>query len=201
MEDVNRFGCVNNSIRLRSGIYFDLAEPDPKDVRIDDIAGALSKIHRFGGQADGNMTRLLEYDSFYSVAEHSVACADVAIDDGLPDECVRAVLLHDAAEAYIGDMVRPLKIMIPQFREIEGRVSDAIAAAFSVDFGEWKSEIKEIDNAIVIAERNALFTPDAVEWTGETECRKLDIQFSMWLPSAAERAFLTAFRSLFKGFA
>ncbi|CAB4191637.1 hypothetical protein UFOVP1229_66 [uncultured Caudovirales phage] len=204
MEEVNNFGCVNSTIRLRSGLYFDLANPDPQTVRISDIAGALSKIPRFGGQADVNFVResggaAVFYDRAYSVAEHSFLCALRASDDELPIECVRAVFLHDATEAYVGDMVRPLKCMIPQFREIEKRVSDAIAVAFGVDFDRWHVEIKEIDNAMVIAERNALFTPDGVEWNGESTCRSLNPEFDFLLPMEAERCFTRVFERLFSG--
>mgnify|MGYP000629654760 FL=1 len=56
------FGCVNNTIRLVSGHYLDLANPMPDQFEIDDIAGGLSRICRFGGQCP----------QFYSVAEHSI---------------------------------------------------------------------------------------------------------------------------------
>ena len=202
MEDVNNFGCVNSTIRLRSGRYFDLANPDPATIDINDIAGALSKIPRFGGHADASFAmksrgESIFFERFYSVAEHSAQCASQAHEDGLPADCIRAVFLHDATEAFVGDMVRPLKCMIPQFRDIESRVNDAIAAAFGVDFSRWHAEIKEIDNAMVIAERNALFTPDSVKWHGEDTCRVLTPDFGFWLPEKAERHFLFIFKQLF----
>lgn len=177
------FGCVNNTIRLRSGIYFDLADPKPATVTMPDIAGALSKICRFGGQCE----------RFYSVAEHSVLCAKIAMDDGLPPCGVLAVLLHDAAEAFVGDCVKPLKIMLPQYSDVERRVEAAIAEAFDVSFTKWADEIREIDHAMLIAERHAMFSKDQVTWTGEDAARRVHPQFRMSYPPEAEIDFVAMF--------
>ena len=116
------FGCVRNTIRLRSGIYFDLADPKPEQIEITDIAGALSKICRFGGHCY----------RFYSVAEHCYHCSMVAEASPL------ALLLHDAAEAFTGDIVKPLKIMLPEFAAIERRPddSDLVVLPSDSDVGE-----------------------------------------------------------------
>lgn len=215
---VNDFGCVNNTIRLRSGLYFDLANPDPATIRIDDIAGALSKTSRFGGHGDVNwhlpvvtgcwwfprwldsavgwilgLLGLSAWETNYSVAEHCVLCARQAVADGLPAEAVFAVLLHDAPEAFTGDMVRPFKIMMPQYREIESRVTDAVGFAFGIDFDRWHAQIKKIDNEMVLAERRVLFSPDGVVWVDEATARVLTPEFRCMLPRAAERAFLECY--------
>ena len=166
------FGCVRNTIRLRSGIYFDLADPKPEQMEIVDIAGALSKICRFGGHCY----------RFYSVAEHCYHCSMVAEASPL------ALLLHDAAEAFTGDIVKPLKIMLPEFEAIEQRIEDIIAAKYVVDFSH--PEVKEIDQAMLIAERRRLFTRDSVLWTGEDKVRKLDPPLQMWRPEEAEAMFI-----------
>lgn len=120
------FGCVNNTIKLASGRYFDLANPQPEQIDIRDIAAALSKICRFGGHCR----------QFYSVAEHLIHCLITAQLDGLShSECV-AVFLHDASEAYVGDMVKPLKIMLLEYQQIEARVFSALMVRFGVDFGK-----------------------------------------------------------------
>src|SRR5581483_7354063 len=111
------FGCINNTIRLRSGRYLDLADPRPDQFAFADIAGGLSKICRFGGQIN----------HFYSVAEHCWHCCKLAGADGQCLETQVAVLMHDAAEAFCGDVVKPLKIMLPEYAEIERRVEAAIA--------------------------------------------------------------------------
>ncbi len=172
------FGCVKNTIRLRSGLYFDFLDPKPNQFMFADIAGALSKICRFGGQCDW----------FYSVAEHCYHCSRQAAKDGLSPEIQRAVLLHDAAEAFCGDMVKPLKIMMPEYSIVENRVEAVIAKKYGVDFS--RDEVREIDLAMLIAERRQLFSPDKTIWTGENQVRILDINFLKLDPQAAERAFI-----------
>lgn len=174
------FGCYKNTIRLRSGLYFDLRDPQPDQFTLDDIAGALSKICRFGGQID----------RFYSVAEHCVSCAKQAATDGQNRDVQAAALLHDAAEAFCGDVVKPLKVMLSDYGPIEDRVEAVIAAKFGID-PTHASVVKEIDMAMLIAERRALFTADAVEWTGERIVRRLELRPRFWSPNVAEIIFLS----------
>lgn len=169
---MKNFGCVNNTIRLRSGLYFDLVNPKQNQFCLSDIAGALSKICRFGGQID----------RFYSVAEHCVHCANLAIG------FERHALMHDAAEAFTGDMVKPLKIIMPQFVEIEKRIESLIQEKYRVDFSH--DRVKQIDHAMLIAERKILFSRDNVKWTGEDEVEKLSVEIECWMPEEAERRFL-----------
>lgn len=173
------FGCVKNTIRLRSGRYFDFLDPQPDQFTFSDITGALSKICRFGGQCP----------RFYSVAEHCWHCAGVAETDGLSPVTQIACLLHDATEAFCGDVVKPLKIMLPDYAQIEARVQTAIANKFSVDFEAESGAVREIDWAMLIAERRGLFSPDTVKWHGEDEVRRLSVPFFCWQPNYAESAF------------
>jgi len=181
------FGCVRNTIRLRSGRYFDLADPKPDQFTLADIAGALSKICRFGGQVG----------KFYSVAQHSVLCADQAMLDGLPLSVRRAALMHDAAEAFTGDIVKPLKVMLPEFAEIERRVEYVVNLKYGLLTGpyDW-DRVKEIDRAMLMAERRMLFSADQVEWTGERDVRRIELAAECYPPEAAERAFLKAAAAL-----
>lgn len=174
------FGCVGNTIRLRSGHYLDLSNPQKNQFTIEDIAGGLSKICRFGGQID----------CFYSVAEHAYWCATQAICDGLTRSEVAAVLMHDAAEAFVGDIVKPLKIMLPEFLAVEGRVERVIEGKFGVDFRTCKSQIRKIDHEMLIAERRSMFSADDVQWAGETTVRRLVVDFQKWTPFQAEGHFL-----------
>lgn len=173
------FGCVKNTIKLRSGSYFDFVEPKPDQFTFGDIAGALAKICRFGGQCP----------YFYSVAEHSVICAKIAIGDGLPIEFQRAALMHDAAEAFVGDIVKPLKIMLDEFKNIETLVEWTIAEKFRIDFTTTKEAVREIDHAVLIGERKALFGGDGVVWFGENEVRKLDLNLERLSWARAEVEF------------
>lgn len=174
------FGCVGNTIRLRSGCYLDLADPQCDHFTIEDIAGGLSKICRFG----------VQIDCFYSVAEHAYWCATQAGHDGLPEFVVAAVLMHDAAEAFIGDVVKPLKLMLTDFSKIEDRIERVIEHKFGVDFRTHKNNIRKIDHEMLIAERRAMFSADDVQWSGEETVRRLDVDFQKWIPSQAERHFL-----------
>lgn len=176
------FGCVKNTIRLRCGSYFDFRDPCPDQFTLEDIAGALSKICRFGGHCE----------RFYSVAEHSVHCLYQAYADQRPMASCFAVLMHDAAEAFCGDMVKPLKVMIPEYTAVERLVEQTIEAKFGIDFGAHRDTIREIDHAMLIAERRAMFSRDDVLWTGEKEVRRLSIEFQCWTPEEAERRFLEA---------
>lgn len=180
MSNSAAFGCVKNTIRLRSGCYFDFVDPQPDQFTLRDIAGALSKICRFGGQIE----------RFYSVAEHSVMCAEQAEADGFPLDTQIAALMHDAAEAFVGDVVKPLKIMLAEYPAIEDRVESVIAEKFTIDFRGEREVVREIDRAMLIAERRQLFSRDDVEWFGENEVRKLSVDFQCWNPRDAEHWFL-----------
>jgi len=178
------FGCVGNTIKLRSGLYLDLANPTAEQFTFSDIAGALSKICRFGGQVS----------RWYSVAEHSCHCACVASKRQLPFEVRRAALMHDAAEAFVGDVVKPLKIMLAEYSEIESRLERVIAAKFEVDFETHAEAIKDIDKVMLISERRKMIKPDGVAWQGEEHVQPLDVNFGYWSPTYAESQFTGAAR-------
>ncbi len=175
------FGTVGTTIRLESGRYLDLLNPKPDDIVIEDIAGALSRICRFGGHVS----------RFYSVAEHSWHACAQARADGLPVEYQRAALLHDATEAYLGDVVKPLKVLLKDYQWIEGAFTHVILERFrlSRSVAMWDA-IKEIDQAMLIAERKALFSRDGVAWAGESDVRSLPVQVRCWNPDQARWEFL-----------
>lgn len=119
------------AILLRSGIVFDLADPKAEDVDIRDIAYSLARTQRFNGH-------LFEGDS---VARHSIRVMR-AVDR----EFYLDALLHDASEAYIGDVTRPMKIVLgDSFREFENRIASVVAEAFGL---QWPvpPEVKKADD-------------------------------------------------------
>ena len=182
----NHFGCVNNTIRLYSGKYLDLANPRPEDFTLADVARGLSHICRFGGQIG----------RFYSVAEHSCHCAFLALMDGRGPSAALACLMHDAAEAFVGDIVKPLKVMLRGYDEVEKSVECTIARKWGIDFDTTAGVVKEIDRSMLIAERRALFSADKAKWTGEDAVKKVQVNIGCWSPDLAMRLFIQQAKEL-----
>lgn len=102
-------------MRTYSGIDFNIDNPRIEDIDIEDIAESLSKQCRFNGHCKG----------FYSVAQHSILVSE-KVNNKLWG------LLHDAAEAYIGDIVSPLKRQLPLVNEIEAKILKLIAQKYNL---------------------------------------------------------------------
>lgn len=99
-----------------TGKHFDPVEPEEDLIDITDIAHALSMLCRANGH----------FPIFYSVAQHSIACAREAMALGLPRPVVLGCLLHDASEAYLSDVTRPVKKELPYYLEVEERLQELI---------------------------------------------------------------------------
>jgi len=168
-------------IQIYTGRKFDLLNPSPEDVCIEDIAHALSMICRFNGHCN----------KFYSVAEHSLHVSYRAIRPWKLEG-----LLHDATEAYVGDMVKPLKCSEPMkaFREIEHDIRYAIATKF----GLWLSvppNVKYADLRMLATERDQLMGPEVEPWF-EEEVEPFHFSIPCYAPRKAEQGFLQRFREL-----
>lgn len=100
-----------------SGRKVHVRDPEPDDIVLGDIAHALAHLCRFGGHVR----------HFYSVAQHSVRVSHL-----VDKREARAGLLHDAAEAYIGDVIRPLKRELADYKAIESAFEECIAVRFGV---------------------------------------------------------------------
>ena len=109
--------CSNPVVGTFSGRTVNLMQPDPSQICVEDIARSLSMQCRWNGHVR----------SFYSVAEHCVRCSDV-----VPPEAAAWALMHDAAEAYIGDIPTPVKRMLPEAARAEERLLLAIAEALGL---------------------------------------------------------------------
>lgn len=180
-------------IQTYTGRRFYPLSPDPKEVVIKDIARALAMQCRFNGHVQ----------RFYSVAEHCVLASILA-----PEAFALEALLHDAPEAYVGDMVRPLKDLAMLFdedadnghwewREVEDGIHQAIARAFNIP-AVPAPVIKEIDLALLMAEREQLMGTPPQPWATE-RIKPAAVTLHCWNPERAERQFLGRFYELRKG--
>ncbi|MBD1547621.1 YfbR-like 5'-deoxynucleotidase [Roseibium aggregatum] len=124
--------------RMLSGRRLDLLDPSPLDVEISDIAHGLARVARWNGQTRGQHA--------FSVAEHSLIVEDIALKlkPDLTPDWRQAVLLHDAPEYVIGDMISPFKaVMGGAYKAVENRLQAAIHLRFGLP-AELPQAIKKI---------------------------------------------------------
>ncbi len=146
-----------STILTHTGRYFDYTRPEDYDYPIEEIALALSRVPRFSGQ-----TVIDPHTGGYhcaSVAQHSVRVALLA-----GRRLALHGLMHDAHEAYVGDVPTPLKRLLPGYKEIEQRVAAALAAAHGIPelSDADAATIKAADSEALRIERR-LHMPKAVE--------------------------------------
>ncbi len=164
IEDINIY--TEHSIRTFTGKVFDITILDPETICIEDIAHALAHTARFGGHLD----------KLYSVAQHSCYVAA-----NVPNEHKLAALLHDASEAYIGDMPSPFKKMMPDYKKIEDQIMTAVASKFGFEY-PLSEEVKQADGDILW-----------VEWDSFV-LKKIEMEYHS--PEIAKYNFLSMFYSI-----
>ena len=194
--DIDQAMRSETSIRLLSGAYLDLANPDCSVIAPIDIAAGLRQ-PRFSAQ-----TR-----QFYTIAQHSllvlrlVSSAARALGGEKGLQLRRCALMHDAAEAFLHDITRPLKIQLVDYRAIEARMETRLAATIGFEFTQWRREqVKLADlQALAIEQRDLVGNTDA--WPildridrAELACIKIG---RCWHPDEAMDRFLAAFEDLF----
>ena len=130
-------------IRTFTKIKFYPLEPVAEDIKIEDIAHALSLMTRANGH----------FADFYSVGQHSTICYKEAQARGYSLRVQLACLLHDGSEAYLSDITRPVKACLPQYREIEDTLQTMIYEKFGLDLTEREEkEVKSVDDAVLYYE-------------------------------------------------
>jgi 5'-nucleotidase len=168
-------GCIIT----HNGKWFNVLDPDPDDVDIQDIAHSLSLQGRFTGH-----TR-----EFYSVAQHSVLVADHC-----PSDFALIGLLHDGSEAYLSDMARPIKKhpdFGPFYLAAEKRVQDAIFKHFGLPL-EMPKEVEYADNLLLRTEARDLMPDSFPVYEGAV----LEEEIIPWTPKRAKKEFLMKFYEL-----
>lgn len=174
------------NILTSGGTYFHFLEPERSAIDIETIAHALAHICRFTGHTA----------TFYSVAQHSVLVSHL-----VPPEHALAGLLHDAAEAYLGDVAAPLKMLLPDYKAIEATVETAVLGRFGLP-GKLPPEVKEADRLALAIEQRALMPMHDDVWECETHPDYSRIKDQMVItpthPVVARRLFLARFFELWR---
>lgn len=156
-------------------------DPRPEDIHIVDIAHSLSMKCRFNGHSD----------RFYSVAEHSMAVANQCS----PENKLYG-LLHDAAEAYLPDIPRPVKysveVIANQIREIEHNIMRVILNKYGLK-DEIPDEVREVDSRMCLTEGNMLMK-DTSEWDLRWKHKPYDMILYCMGPRTAKNTFLSNFK-------
>lgn len=185
--------------RMLSGRRLDLVDPSPLDVEIDDIAHGLARVARWNGQTVGAHA--------YSVAQHTLLVDAIAaeVSPEIGPQGRLALLLHDAPEYVIGDLISPFKALLGgDYKTIEARLLTAIHRRFGVP----TPTNPKLTAAIKAADRMAAFY-EAVQLAGFTETeaarefgrpRGVDptrLDLTPWTAPTAERRFLKRFAVVF----
>ncbi len=131
-------------ITTYSKIHFTPLEPKKEDILIEDIAHALSLMSRANGH----------FSEFYSVAQHCICCCEEALARGYSNKVALACLLHDASEAYLADITRPVKKNLSRYLEVEEKLQDAIYKKYINEdlTQEDKEKIASVDDTLLYYE-------------------------------------------------
>lgn len=170
-------------IQCASGNRFFFQDPISEDVDINDIAHALSRFCRFGGHCRVP----------YYVSQHSVLVADEVLRATGSKEQAFIGLLHDAQEAYVGDLVRPLKSLVPEFSVVEERVWRVIAQKFGFD-PALPPAVHEADMRMCRTEAQCIMPSTDLY---DADVQPYDMVIEPWSSNEAEYRFLTHFHSLY----
>jgi uncharacterized protein len=165
---------IGDFMQTASGRKFWPLDPRADEVHIEDIAHALSMQCRYGGHCV----------RFYSVAEHCVLMARAVA----PEHALWA-LMHDAAEAYVADVPRPLKRHLVGYKDAEAKVMAAICERFGLP-PEMPAEVKDADERILADEVCQNMRP--MDWHWEHD-NPLGVTLRFWRPKAARDAFMAEF--------
>lgn len=196
-NDVSFQSVADGWIQTYTGGRYYFHSPALDSINPLDISHSLSMICRYNGHVR----------KFYSVAEHCYLMSRYAFDAGYGMAVAQAALLHDAAEAYVGDVTTPLKrLMGDEYEVIERKANIVISERFGVSYYEddihsqrIRRDVKELDRRIIFNEMAALssLTPD---WLPDDliPLEESMVTIRCWDPSEAENHYIQWMQFLFK---
>lgn len=166
-----------------TGVQFWPLDPRPEEILIEDIAHGLSNICRWGGHCHGS--------GIFSVAQHSIL-----VSDNLPDHLKLQGLMHDATEAYLGDMIRPLKRHMDAYRDAELHLWIVICEKWNLPIDLDKA-VKEADERALMTEARDLMHPiAAIHSTNWSATKPFAETITPNWPQYARAQFLQRFNDL-----
>lgn len=167
-------------VQTCSGSYINFLDFSENVYEIHDIAYALSNICRFTGHCK----------KFYSVAQHCVIASY-----NVPLEYALDALMHDAVEAYLGDVSSPLKQLLPEYKRIEKALYADIAASFG--FNERTPDVvKHIDLVMLATEKRDLMSKPNTVWGILENIEPLTENIEPLTPTFAYMSFMTRYYEL-----
>ncbi len=179
---------MDGYITTYTKIHMQPLKPKTEDISVEDIAHALSLMTRANGH----------FPKFYSVAQHCLHCYEEAKARGANRTTMLACLLHDASEAYLADITRPVKQYLPKYLEIEEGLQNAIYNKYlgdsvSVENLKW---VKEIDDALLYHEFQFYMHEKLME---DEPILKSNPVFQLEDMKCVEARFLEVFNELYEG--
>lgn len=165
---------TKHEVETFSGLYVDTEFPAPETIRLEDIAHGLSQLCRYNGQCR----------TFYSIAEHAVMVSRRLEALGMPLAWCMGGLHHDDAEAYLGDVTRPLKLHLGErYTTLSDRMDAAVAEALGLDERDFHlPQVKDADTWALFVEARHLLPSGGVNWSGSS----LDWDMNYDLHAAAQ---------------
>jgi len=169
-------------IQTFTGRQFWPLNPSMFDIDILDIAHALSLVNRYTGH-----TRFP-----YSVAQHSVLMHDALVSAGYGRDICLWALLHDATEAYLCDVARPVKRHLPDYVAYEDRLMKCIADLYGLSW-PMPDIIKQMDLVMLATERHQLMPGPVLPWQNLDDVQPIPVAIEEWAWLHAKNRFLRAF--------
>lgn len=174
---------MSGTILTNQGCYFTFKKPEEHVFLIEEIAHALSNICRYTGHVR----------KFYSVAQHSVLVSYL-----VPKHLAMCGLMHDASEAYLGDVSTNLKVLLPEYKALEERVEALIAKQYGLPF-PLPAAVKKADMQMLATEKRDLMprTPtDELNWP---KAEPIKYTVRPMEPELARLYFMNRYNQLMKG--